>query len=138
MVRLIKKYKNRRLYDTETSQCITINELQRYVVDGIPFRVQDTASGMDLTNATLVQMIVEMQLTAASPLLSSDVLRQFIIMAQHPLSQTYKTMLEQFITAFKHHSPSPLDPLAREGHNLVDDWGTQVQQMMNEWLTMKK
>ena len=45
MTRLIKKYKNRRLYDTETSQYITLEELQRYVVDGVQFSVEDSMTG---------------------------------------------------------------------------------------------
>ena len=58
MTRLIKKYKNRRLYDTEKSQYITVEELQRYVIDNIPVRVEDSASKEDITNATLLQIFV--------------------------------------------------------------------------------
>ena len=61
MIRLIKKYKNRRLYDTETSQYITIEQLQRYVVDGVAFKVEDSETSKDLTNSILLQIIVEME-----------------------------------------------------------------------------
>lgn len=61
MTRLIKKYKNRRLYDTEISQYITVEQLQKYVVDGIDFKIEDSETGKDLTNSVLLQIIVEME-----------------------------------------------------------------------------
>ena len=66
MARLIKKYKNRRLYDTEKSQYITVEELQSYVIEGLPFRVEDSSSGKDITNVALLQIFVEMEVARAS------------------------------------------------------------------------
>ena len=75
MSRRIKKYKNRRLYDTELSQYITVEDLQRYVIDGVAFRVEDSSSGKDLTNATLLQIFVELE-ASSSDFFSSEILRQ--------------------------------------------------------------
>lgn len=96
MTKLIKKYKNRRLYDTEISQYVTVEDLQRYVLEHVSFQVIDRASHKDLTSSTLLQILVEMQ-TCDSPFLSAEMLRQLIILANHPLSQSFKTMLAQMM-----------------------------------------
>jgi len=56
-MRLIKKYRNRRLYDTELKKTVTIDDLQGYIADGIEFKVIDNASGKDITMGTLSQII---------------------------------------------------------------------------------
>lgn len=56
---LVKKYSNRRLYDTESSRYITLDELAERIREGADVRVVDAKSGADLTQATLVQLILE-------------------------------------------------------------------------------
>lgn len=133
MTRLIKKYKNRRLYDTEKSQYITVEELQRYVVDGIAFRVEDASDNRDLTNATLLQIFVEME-SGSSKFLSSDMLRQLIILAQHPMNQAFKGMLEKVFAATE--SSGLGNPLASGMNDLKqagERWQQHVQDMMSQW-----
>ena len=83
MTRLIKKYKNRRLYDTEISQYITVEDLQKYVLDGLAFRVEDSVSKEDITSATLLQIFVEME-EGPTKFLSPEMLRQLICLAIIP------------------------------------------------------
>ncbi|MEO0262979.1 MAG: polyhydroxyalkanoate synthesis regulator DNA-binding domain-containing protein [candidate division WOR-3 bacterium] len=59
MKRIIKKYSNRKLYDTEASKMITISELANYVKEGIDFQVIDNETGDDITDLTLVQILME-------------------------------------------------------------------------------
>ena len=75
--RLIKKYPNRRLYDTRTSTYITLVDVKKLVMQGEEFRVVDAKSGEDLTRAILLQVIMEEE-AAGAPMFSSDVLTQFI------------------------------------------------------------
>lgn len=56
---LVKKYSNRRLYDTESSRYITLEELADRIRDGADVRIVDAKTGTDLTQATLVQLILE-------------------------------------------------------------------------------
>ncbi|HLT45203.1 MAG TPA: polyhydroxyalkanoate synthesis regulator DNA-binding domain-containing protein, partial [Luteimonas sp.] len=56
-VRVIKKYPNRRLYDTEISSYITIEDVRQLVVDGEAFEVRDARSGEDLTRCVMLQII---------------------------------------------------------------------------------
>jgi polyhydroxyalkanoate synthesis repressor PhaR len=56
---LVKKYSNRRLYDTEDSRYITLDELAEKIRGGVDVRIVDAQSGADLTQATLTQIILE-------------------------------------------------------------------------------
>jgi polyhydroxyalkanoate synthesis repressor PhaR len=75
--RLIKKYPNRRLYDTKTSVYITLADVKKLVMDGEEFQVVDAKTGEDLTRSILLQIILEEE-AAGAPMFSSDVLTQFI------------------------------------------------------------
>ena len=76
-VRLIKKYPNRRLYDTRTSTYITLADVKQLVLGNEEFQVVDAKSGDDLTRAILLQIILEEE-SGGSPMSTSDVLTQFI------------------------------------------------------------
>lgn len=126
-IKLIKKYKNRRLYDTERSQYITMEELQAYVFQDVDFRVLDATTGKDLTNATLLQIFVELE-TNATQALPSKVLRQLITLSKHPLSQQYKTMLEEMLTKIQdqhlylHHTQDVTELWMKQSEQFVKSW----------------
>jgi polyhydroxyalkanoate synthesis repressor PhaR len=74
---VIKKYANRRLYDTETSAYITLDDMCERVKEGREFIVVDAKTGQDLTRQVLAQIILESELKG-HPLLSTDFLRSVI------------------------------------------------------------
>lgn len=74
---IIKKYANRRLYDTSTSQYVTLDYLRDLVKKGTEFQVVDAKSGDDLTRGVLAQIIFEEESRGAN-LLPVDFLRQLI------------------------------------------------------------
>lgn len=76
-VRVIKKYPNRRLYDTEISSYITIEDVRQLIVDGEDFEVRDAKSGDDLTRQVLLQIIAEQE-QDGDPVLSTQLLSQII------------------------------------------------------------
>ena len=75
--RVIKKYPNRRLYDTEISSYITIEDVRQLIVDGETFEVRDAKSGEDLTRQVLLQIITEHE-QDGQPMLSTQLLSQII------------------------------------------------------------
>ena len=75
--RIIKKYPNRRLYDTEISSYITIEDVRQLIVDGETFEVRDAKSGEDLTRQVLLQIITEHE-QDGQPMLSTQLLSQMI------------------------------------------------------------
>ncbi|MEJ0062139.1 MAG: polyhydroxyalkanoate synthesis repressor PhaR [Alphaproteobacteria bacterium] len=74
----IKKYANRRLYNTATSSYVTLDHLSQMVKDGIDFNVYDAKSGEDLTRGVLTQIIVEEENKDGQNLLPVNFLRQLI------------------------------------------------------------
>ncbi len=128
--RLIKKYKNRRLYDLEISQYITIEDLQHYVIEGLAFQVVEASSNKDITNPVLLQIFVEME-TNSVQFLSPEVLRQLICLAHHPMSQSLKTMLEQMMSVMEKQSQS--SAYLNNFQNASDEWSKQTQQFINQW-----
>ncbi len=76
-IRLIKKYPNRRLYDTQTSKYITLDDARQMVVDKVPFKVVDQKTGEDLTRAILLQIIMEQE-NSGDSMFNTDVLTNFI------------------------------------------------------------
>ena len=125
--RLIKKYKNRRLYDMERSQYITLEELRAYVVQGIAFQVIDASDGKDITTLTLMQLFMELE-EHTTHFLSPQILRQLIIWSQHPMSQHYKTILEQTLGAMKDY-PS----LNKMQQKTTELWTKQSEQLLKSW-----
>ena len=75
--RVIKKYPNRRLYDTTESKYITLDDVKKLVLEGVPFLVTDKQSGEDITRNILLQIIIEQE-EAGSPVFSTDMLQQLI------------------------------------------------------------
>jgi polyhydroxyalkanoate synthesis repressor PhaR len=97
--RLIKKYPNRRLYDTKTSMYITLADVKKLVVGGEEFQVVDAKSGEDLTRSILLQIILEEE-AAGAPMFSSDVLTQFIRSYGNTMQGMLGTYLERNMQLF--------------------------------------
>lgn len=96
---VIKKYANRRLYDTETSSYITLEDLCQRVKDGREFIVLDAKSGQDLTRQILTQIIFEQE-TKGYPLLPTDFLRDVIRFYDDNMHNTLQHYLEASMKTF--------------------------------------
>src|SRR5262245_10521004 len=99
--RLIKKYPNRRLYDTKTSSYITLADVKQMVHRQEDFQVVDAKSGEDLTRAILLQIILEEESTGGLPMFSSDLLSQLIRFYGNAMQGVMGTYLERNIRAFQ-------------------------------------
>ena len=75
--RVIKKYPNRRLYDTAVSSYITLEDVRKLVLEDEPFVVQDAKTKADITRSILLQIIMERE-EGGQPLFSEQVLSEFI------------------------------------------------------------
>lgn len=98
--RLIKKYPNRRLYDTQTSTYITLVDVKQLVLDDEDFKVVDAKSGDDLTRSILLQIILEEE-SGGVPMFSSAMLSQIIRFYGHAMQGIMGAYLEKNIQAFK-------------------------------------
>ncbi|HLX25037.1 MAG TPA: polyhydroxyalkanoate synthesis repressor PhaR [Usitatibacter sp.] len=97
--RIIKKYPNRRLYDTETSAYITLAEVKDLVLGYKDFQVQDAKTGEDLTRAILLQIILEEE-SGGVPMFSTDMLANIIRYYGHAMQGLMGSYLERSIHAF--------------------------------------
>jgi polyhydroxyalkanoate synthesis repressor PhaR len=97
--RIIKKYPNRRLYDTETSSYITLADVKKLVLDQVEFKVEDAKSHEDLTRSILLQIILEEE-TAGAPMFSSDMLSQIIRFYGNAMQGMMGSYLEKNIQTF--------------------------------------
>lgn len=112
---IVKKYGNRRLYDTEASQYITLEELAERIRAGAEVRVVDAKSNEDLTQSTLAQIILESR--GAARLLPVPLLTQLIRMGDDALAEFFGrylgTALELYFQAKQGaQAIAPYNPLA--------------------------
>ena len=97
--RVIKKYPNRRLYDTDTSTYITLSEVRQLVIDNQNVVVRDAKTGEDLTRSILLQIILEEE-AGGAPMFSEAVLANIIRFYGHAMQGFMGTYLEKNVQMF--------------------------------------
>lgn len=102
-VRIIKKYPNRRLYDTEISSYITIEDVRQLVVDGEVFEVHDAKTNDDITRTVLLQIIAEHE-ERGQPMFSTHLLSQIIRFYGDSLQGFMGSYLERSLETFVEQS----------------------------------
>jgi polyhydroxyalkanoate synthesis repressor PhaR len=98
-VRVLKKYPNRRLYDTQTSSYITLADVKQMVMTAQHFVVRDAKTGEDLTRSILLQIILEEE-TGGVPMFSSQMLAQIIRFYGHAMQGMMGSYLEKNLQTF--------------------------------------
>lgn len=96
---MIKKYPNRRLYDTDTSSYITLAEVKALVMESEPFVVRDAKTNEDLTRSILLQIILEEE-TAGAPIFTEQVLANIIRFYGHAMQDFMGSYLEKNVQIF--------------------------------------
>ena len=92
-VRIIKKYPNRRLYDTEISRYITLEEVRQLVLQNIRFRVEDKRSREDITRSILLQVIAEQE-QGGDPIFTTELLTFILRFYGNPMQASIGRYLE--------------------------------------------
>ena len=98
-VRVLKKYPNRRLYDTQSSSYITLADVKLMVLAGEAFEVRDAKTAEDLTRSILLQIILEEE-SGGVPMFTAATLSQIIRFYGHAMQGVMGSMLEQNMSAF--------------------------------------
>ena len=116
-LRIIKKYPNRRLYDTVESRYITLDDVRRLVMDKVEFSVVDKRSQQDITRPVLLQVIAELE-QRNDTVLSQDFLAELIRShdRQVGLEGMLSSYLEQSLRLFLSQKPPAGDPAAAATH----------------------
>jgi polyhydroxyalkanoate synthesis repressor PhaR len=147
-VRLIKKYPNRRLYDTRTSAYITLSDVKDLVLQYETFKVIDAKTGEDLTRSILLQIILEEE-TGGVPLFSSDLLAQMVRFYGHAMQGMFGKYLESNIKTFvdlQHKLQEQTRSVYGDNTHVQADFWTQflnfqqpaMQNMMSAYMDQSK
>jgi len=93
MPRIIKKYANRRLYDTKTSQYITLDDLKQLIISGHAVQVVDAKNKNDISREVLLQLVAEQE-SLGQPILNEAILTSLIRFYDHPMQKLAPRYLE--------------------------------------------
>jgi polyhydroxyalkanoate synthesis repressor PhaR len=119
--RVIKKYPNRRLYDTSSSSYVALADIKQLVMQNTVFRVVDAKSGEDLTRSILLQIILEHE-SEGAPMLTEQVLANIIRFYGHSMQGFMGAYLEKNVQTFMDNVPQlPVVP------TLMSSYAEQVQ-----------
>ncbi|EXI80932.1 MAG: polyhydroxyalkanoate synthesis repressor PhaR [Candidatus Accumulibacter regalis] len=124
-LRLIKKYPNRRLYDTKTSAYITLTDVKDLVLAREIFNVVDAKTGEDITRAILLQIILEEEASGV-PLFTADLLAQMIRFYGHAMQGMLGKYLETNIKSFVDFQKK----LQEQSQSLYGESNSQMQSDM--------
>jgi polyhydroxyalkanoate synthesis repressor PhaR len=130
--RLIRKYSNRRLYDTVGSRHVTLDDLRQLIVSGEKIKVIDDKSGEELTRSVLLQIIAEQE-QFGSPVLGAELLEMIIRFYGGPMQALLSRYLEQAFTTMLRQQEAmhleiakalqtPLGPLTELARKNVEMW----------------
>ena len=147
-VRLIKKYPNRRLYDTRTSAYITLNDVKELVLGHEDFQVIDAKTSEDLTRSILLQIILEEE-SGGMPMFTSDLLSHMIRFYGHAMQGMMGKYLENNIKAFsdmQHKLQDQVRSIYGDNNSISKDlWaqfmnfqGPALQNMMGAYVEQSK
>lgn len=131
-VRLIKKYPNRRLYDTKTSSYITLADVKQMVLKNEEFHVVDAKSGDDLTRPILLQIILEEE-SGGVPMFSSDLLSQMIRSYGSAMQGFMGSYLEKNLEAFQ----SLQKALQDQSHRMYGDNSRASQELWAQFMNLQ-
>ena len=127
--RVIKKYPNRRLYDTETSSYITLAEVKQLVMDHQPFVVRDAKTNEDLTRSILLQIILEEE-AGGEPMFSEAALANIIRFYGHAMQGFMGSYLEKNVQAFTDLQSQ----MAEQTKNFTPEMWSQFMSLPNPML----
>ena len=134
--RIIKKYPNRRLYDTEESKYITLQQIRDLVLGEVPFIVVDQKSEDDITRSILLQIILEQE-SETNPLFSNDNLERFIRYYNTGAHAGFSDFIGQGMSFFQQQQQEIGKALeGMTGHNPLSFWTDMTQKNIDTWRQM--
>ena len=128
-VRVLKKYPNRRLYDTAGSSYITLAEVKEFVMQGTPFVVRDAKTGENLTRSILLQIILEEE-AGGAPMFTEAVLANIIRFYGHAMQGFMGAYLEKNVQAFTDVQAK----LAEQSQNVTPEMWAQFMSLQSPML----
>jgi len=137
-MRLLKKYPNRRLYDTQTSSYVTLSQVCELVRAGEELQIIDSDSEEDITRSVLLQIILEME-SKDEPLLSANVLSDLIRFYGNTVPDFFSSYLQDSMSTFakqqqqlqESFTSNPIDAFSKMAENNLAIWNQLQNNMLN-------
>ncbi|MDH5339672.1 MAG: polyhydroxyalkanoate synthesis repressor PhaR [Rubrivivax sp.] len=129
--RILKKYPNRRLYDTRSSSYITLSDVKRMVLAAEDFEVRDAKTGDDLTRSILLQIILDEE-SGGVPMFSTPMLAQIIRFYGNAMQGAMGSLLERNLQAFTDMQKQLVSGQAPVMQNLMTGYMEQSRAMLEK------
>ena len=134
--RVIKKYPNRRLYDTERSKYVTLQQVRDLVLEEVPFIVIDQKTEEDITRSILLQIIFEQE-SETNPLFSNENLERFIRFYNAGAHLGFSEFIGQGMNFFQQRQREFGKAMeGMTGHNPMAFWSDMTQKNIDTWRQM--
>ena len=133
MARIIKKYANRRLYDTEASQYITLTDLKQLIARGVKVSIVDAKTKADISREVLLQLVAEQE-ALGRPILNEAILTALIRFYDDPMQKIATRYLEATLVQLQDQQQQLLEQM----RNLLDspaEMAAQLARQNVEWMT---
>lgn len=131
--RIIKKYPNRRLYDTDDSKYITFADVRKLVMSGVKIKVVDSASEEDLTRQILMQIIMEEEL-GGRPLFTAEMLAQLIRFYGGTMQGVFARYLEESFNLFSNQQLEAQTGIPKDP---IEAFNAMTQKNLEMWNDMQ-
>lgn len=136
--RIIKKYPNRRLYDTTESKYITLEDVRHLIVQVVPFCVVDKQTEEDITRSILLQIIIEQEEAGGSPFFSTDALQQLIGFYGKSMQNLAAQYIQQSLSLFTNQQQRLSEQVTRAvSSNPMTVWSKMTEQNLELWQRMQ-
>lgn len=138
--RVIKKYPNRRLYDTEISRYITLEEVRQLVLQSVKFKVLDKSDDADITRSILLQVIAEQE-AVGDPIFTAELLTRIIRFYGDPMQASITRYLELSIQLFvqkQHQFSDQLKQVLGQVQHPVQALRDMAEQNVPIWRSVRR
>jgi polyhydroxyalkanoate synthesis repressor PhaR len=138
-LRVIKKYPNRRLYDTHISRYITLEEIRQLVLNNVPFRVEDKRTQEDITRTILLQVIAEQE-EGGNPIFTTELLEFIIRFYGDPMQNSIGRYLELSARLFQeqqHHFNEQLRDLLGQAQQPIQALKELADRQVPIWRSVR-
>ena len=134
--RVIRKYANRRLYDSTDSRHVTLDDIRQLIASGLRVQVIDDRSGADLTRSVLLQIIAEQEQFGA-PVLSVELLEGIIRFYGNPVQEMLSRYLEQSLGTLLRQQHSVQADMSKALESRMSPLAELTRQNMEMWARMQ-
>src|SRR5215475_12578319 len=134
--RIIKKYANRRLYDSTGSRHVTLDDIRKMIVSGDKVKIIDDKSGEDLTRAVMLQVIAEQE-QFGIPVLSTELLEGIIRFYGNPVQEMLTRYMEQSVSTIARQQQAMRAEMAKVLENPLAPTAELVRQNMEQWAKLQ-